>query len=210
MVVLERPAIRPEPLSENARTTFGSASAPAWCLRLLHDANLTPVATPSRQPKASSEDSFIAETLATGDTISSWQSFYKVPQPQPRPSPATTGANSPVAGELVSLLALLGRGVNGHTNVAHGGLVATILDDTMGMVVGLHRSPGMSGYTASLNIKYRKPLRTPSIVLCRTWLESRSGGRKLWLRGTVEDGEGGLFAEAEGLWIEVQEKEPKL
>ncbi|EFY84500.1 thioesterase family protein [Metarhizium acridum CQMa 102] len=189
MVVLERPAIRPEPLSENARTTFGSASAPAWCLRLLHDANLTPVATPSRQPKASSEDSFIAETLATGDTISAWQSFYKVPQPQPRPSPATTGANSPVAGELVSLLALLGRGVNGHTNVAHGGLVATILDDTMGMVEA-------SAY----------PQHCPLPHMAG----EQAGGRKLWLRGTVEDGEGGLFAEAEGLWIEVQEKEPKL
>jgi hypothetical protein len=68
----------------------------------------------------------------------------------------------------------------------------------------------MSGYTAFLNIKFRKPLVTPGIVLCRTWLERRSCGRKLWLRGTIEDGEGGLFAEAESLWIEVEKKVPKL
>ncbi|KAK2612468.1 hypothetical protein QQS21_001572 [Conoideocrella luteorostrata] len=213
MVVLETPTIRTEPLSEIARNTFGSTASPAWCLRLLCDPSLSPIATPSRQPKLSSEDSFIAETLATGNTISAWQSFYKVLRPlSSRPLADTPSVDqtsgSPVAGELVSLLAL-GRGINGHSNVAHGGLVATILDDTMGMVVTLHRSPGMSGYTAFLNMKFRKPLATPSIVLCRTWLE-RSGGRKLWLRGTIEDGEGGLFAEAESLWIEIEKRVLKL
>lgn len=84
MVVLERPAIPSEPLSENAPTAFGSASAPAWCLRLLRDAAAYPR------------------------------------------------------------------------------------------------------------------------------LERRPGGRKLWLRGAVEDVEGGLFAEAEGLWIQTGKQVPRL
>lgn len=213
MVVFEPQDICPEPISEETRAAFSSTSAPAWCLQVLRDPDLCPIATPSRQPKASSEDSFVAETLATATTISAWQSFYKVLR-----SPASLSqADNPyvdhdstsVAGELVSLLAL-GRGINGHTNIAHGGLIAAILDETMGMVVTLHQSPGMSGYTAFINVRFRKPVPTPGSVLCRTWLERRSSGRKLWLRGTVEDGAGGLFAEAESLWIEIERKLQKL
>ena len=213
MVVFEPQDICPEPILEETRATFSSTSAPAWCLRVLGDPDLCPIATPSRQPKASSEDSFVAETLATATTISAWQSFYKALR-----SPASLSvADNPyvdhdtasVEGELVSLLAL-GRGIIGHTNIAHGGLIAAILDETMGMVVTLHRSPGMSGYTAFINVRFRKPVPTPSAILCRTWLQRRPSGRKLWLRGTVEDGEGRLFAEAESLWIEVERKLQKL
>jgi thioesterase superfamily protein 4 len=206
MVVEVRHDIPPTPLSEEARAAFDSPSAPAWCSQILHDPNIYPIATPSREPKASSEDSFIAETLATDAAISVWQTFYRVlrrPSILPaigRPDDDETG---PIAGEFLSLLAL-GRGSNGHANVAHGGLIATILDEIMGVAVVLHRSPGMSGYTALLNVTYKRPVPTPGVVLCRTWLESRSCGRKLWLRGTVEDGQGGVYAEAESLVIEVK------
>lgn len=205
MVVREPQNIHPEPLSEETRAAFNSTSSPAWCLGVLQDPNLFSIATPCRQPKASSEDSFIAETLATATTISAWQSFYRVLED----IAAIDNDTTPLAGELVSLLAL-GRGINGHPNTAHGGLIAAILDETMGMVVGLHSSPGMSGYTAFINVRFKKPVPTPGVVLCRTWLESRSSGRKLWLRGTVEDGEGGLLAEADSLWIEVERRDHKL
>lgn len=60
----------------------------------------------------------------------------------------------------------------------------------------------MSGYTASLKIDFRRPVRTPGVLLCRSWLERREG-RKLWVKGRVEDGQGGLYAEGESLWVEV-------
>lgn len=100
--------------------------------------------------------------------------------------------------------------MNGHADVAHGGLITAVFDETMGMVVGFHKSPGMSGYTTVINVKFRKPVPTPGAILCRTWLGRRSGGRKLWIRGTIEDGEEGLYAEGESLWIEVPRKTPKL
>ena len=213
MVVFKPHNIHPAPLSDETRAAFGGTSAPAWCLEVLHDPSLCPIATPSRQPKANSEDSFVAETLATATTISAWQSFYKVllrpPSLSLTDAPIVDHDTASVASELVSLLAL-GRGINGHTNIAHGGLIAAILDETMGMLVTLHRSPGMSGYTAFINVRFRKPLPTPGTVLCRTWLETKSDGRKMWLRGTVEDGQGGLFAEAESLWIEIERKVEKL
>ena len=213
MVVFEPKNICPEPISEETRAAFSSRTTPAWCSRVLGDPNLLPIATPSRQPKASTEDAFIAETLATANTISAWQSFYKKLLPPSNSSEADAPNDkhdtNPIAGELVSLLTL-GRGTNGYVNVAHGGLISTILDQTMGLVVAFHESVGTFGYTAFMNVKFRKPVPTPGAVLCRSWLERRSGGRKLWVRGTVEDGEGGLFAEAESLWIEVEEKAQKL
>ncbi|RMJ22919.1 Thioesterase superfamily [Aspergillus sp. HF37] len=212
MVVLEPHGIAPQPVSQETRVVFESHTMPSWCLKVLRDPTLRPIATPTRQPKASTEDSFVAETLATGSTISTWQSFYKaVPSQQNKQGETLrlSSDSSPVAGELVTLLAL-GRGMNGHTNVVHGGLIATILDETMGMVAGLHQSPGMSAYTAAVNVSYKKPVPAPGAIVCRTWLEKRSGGRKLWLRGRIEDGEGTLYADAESLWVEVKRKVPKL
>lgn len=212
MVVSERQNISRKPVPDEVRAAFDAASAPAWCSRAFSDPDLIPIATLSREPKASTEDSFIAETLRTPSTISAWQSFYReLPSQSPRPSgdaPDVSHDTTVIKGEVVNILAL-GRGLSGHANVAHGGLISAVLDETMGMVVGVHQSPGMSGFTAYLNVTFKKPLPTPSVVLCRTWLERRSG-RKLWIRGTVEDGEGRLFTEAEGLWVEVERKAPKL
>jgi acyl-coenzyme A thioesterase PaaI-like protein len=212
MVVLETPTIGGEPLSEQARIAFASSTSPAWCLRLLSDPTLKPFGAISRQTKPGNADSFIGETLATSDTISAWQSLYRVPlqsSSRSRADSPSLDQDRPVAGEIVNLLAL-GRGVNGHSNIAHGGLVGTILDDTLGSVVRLHLSPDKSAFTAFLNISFRKPLATPSTVLCRAWLERTSGERKLFLRGAIEDGEGQVFAEAEGLWVVVEREAPKL
>jgi thioesterase superfamily protein 4 len=212
MVVSEPQNISQKPVPEEVRAAFVAASAPAWCLQALRDPDLVPIAMPSREPKASTEDSFVAETLRTSSTISAWQSFYRELQPQLGRSsvenPNVSHDTPVIKGELVNILAL-GKGLSGHANVAHGGLVSAVLDETMGMAVGFHQSPGMSGYTAFLNVTFKKPLPTPSVILCRTWLE-RCSGRKLWVRGRIEDGEGGLFAEAEGLWVEVVKRDQKL
>ncbi|OAQ62427.1 thioesterase superfamily domain-containing protein [Pochonia chlamydosporia 170] len=183
-----KPNLTHEPISTQSLTAFNSPSSPPWSRQLFQDPTLHPIATPCRHPKPTTEDSLVAETLATDHTISAWQSLYRTG------SPKNTG-------ELVSLLAL-GTGVNGHADVAHGGLLALILDEITGNVVELYRGEGMSGYTASLKIDFRRPVRTPGVLLCRSWLERREG-RKLWVRGRVEDGEGGLYAEGESLWVEV-------
>ena len=202
MVVLKPPNLHPKPISQHARETFTSPTAPTWCKRVLTDPSLIPISTLSREPKTSTEDSLFAETLATRHTIAAWQSFYRH---LPQTTAQTRNDSEPPAGELVALLAL-GRGVNGHTDTAHGGILAAILDNLMGLTMSLYQSPGTAGYTVYMTVRFKRPLRTPGAVLCRGWLEEgRSGGRKLFVRGTVEDGEGGVFAEGEGLWVEVPE-----
>lgn len=199
MVVLEPNVTRESP-SEQSLAVFNSESSPPWCRKLFQDPNLCPIATTSRKPKSTTEDSFVAETLATPSTISAWQSFYRTQSSQS--NAGTNQDSAPVAGELISLLAL-GAGINGHTDIAHGGLLSLILDETLGTVVARHILPSKSAFTVSLNVSFKKPVPTPCIVFCRTWLEKRSSGRKYWVRGTIEDGQGMLYAEAEGLWIAV-------
>lgn len=50
---------------------------------------------------------------------------------------------------------------------------------------------------------YKKPVPTPSTVLCRSWVE-RKEGRKVWGKGTVEDGMGTVFALGEALFIGIE------
>ena len=54
--------------------------------------------------------------------------------------------------------------------------------------------------TAYLRVDYKKPVPTPTVVLCRAWVE-RTEGRKMFTVGTIEDGEGGVYAKGEALFI---------
>lgn len=74
--------------------------------------------------------------------------------------------------------------------------------------------------TVTLETRFRKVVRTPSVLLCRARLveggdngdggqkeRGRSGkGRKLEIRGTVEDGLGGVYAEAKAVFWDAGEK----
>jgi thioesterase superfamily protein 4 len=92
----------------------------------------------------------------------------------------------------------LGNGVNGHANMAHGGFVSTILDETMGIAnVQLNYKPT---FTAYLNITFKSPTRTPSVVVCRAWI-AREEGRKRFTYASLEDGEGNVLATAEALFL---------
>jgi len=169
-----------------------------WCSDLLGDSTLRPFDIQSRIPKASTEDSIIAETLASHETVRVWQAFY-------RPSTST----SSTFGEFLFILSL-GTGLNGHPNTLHGGVISLFLDETTSQVACFHQSPNAKSFTASLTVEFKRPVPTPGLILCRAWLESRSKGRKLWVQGTLEDGNGGVYALAQSLFIEVPIRDQKL
>jgi hypothetical protein len=77
-------------------------------------------------------------------------------------------------------------------------VVVTILDETLGAAVGY------PSFTAYLNTLFKLPVATPGVVLCRASVR-RSAGRKFWVSGSLEDGCGTVFAEADGLFIGVKE-----
>lgn len=79
--------------------------------------------TASREPKASGEDSFIAETLSTDRALRACLSL--------RPKEAK---NDDWAYWEVKSFMELGDGVNGHPKIAHGGFLAVLLDEVCGIL----------------------------------------------------------------------------
>jgi len=98
-----------------------------WCASLINDDSYTITPTWSREPKKSSEDLLFGETLHTDRTISACLSLYKKPAPLDRQI------------EEVKTLLALNAGVNGYPNVCHGGVVATMLDEVMGILLTLNK-----------------------------------------------------------------------
>jgi acyl-coenzyme A thioesterase THEM4 len=184
-----------EPVRPDIRAALESIP---WCAGLLSDPAFKPFSTLTRKRKPDTEYSFICRTLATDSTIPLWQAFYR-----------TSGLDRAHIAEVCVILTF-GSGMDGHAGIVHGGLIATVMDEILLLLAGLHKEPYGSGYTAYLKVDYKKPVPTPGTVLARALLESRSSGKKGWLKGSLEDGVGGVFATAECLVIGVLRPRPKL
>lgn len=108
---------------------------------------------------------------------------------------------------------LLGPLAQGHRDVSHGGLVATLLDEAQGSVVfaGMdylneHHPrpdslPDRRIVTLTLEVSYRRAVPAPGAVLARAWME-KVEGRKLFTRAVLEDGVGNVLIEGRGLFLE--------
>ncbi|WEW60264.1 hypothetical protein PRK78_005749 [Emydomyces testavorans] len=173
-----------------------------WCSALLSDPRYAITSTESRTPKATTEDALFAETLNTAKTISACLSFYKKPA-NPR---------EPIA-EVRTLLSIE-SGLNGYPHVCHGGIIATVLDEGMGLLLSLNkdreeeaaRASGRSvqrpaTVTAELTVRYLKPVVTPQTICVIVEL-ARVQGRKIWLQGTIKDYLGTAMVKAEGVFVQ--------
>ena len=98
-----------------------------WCANLIDDPAWMPCNTSSRQAKGSTEDSFLAETLKSDRTIRKLLSMHR----------KAAAEGSPAIQEVRTLIDL-GNGVNGHPNICHGGFVATMLDEAIGILLTLN------------------------------------------------------------------------
>src|SRR5690349_13834430 len=87
----------------------------------------------------------------------------------------------------------LHEGYNGPPwNLAHGGVIAAIFDELLG--VGSIAAAG-GGFTGSLTIRYRKPTTILRPIEMRAWLDHQEG-RKLHMKGEMV-ADGIVTAEAE-------------
>ncbi|KAF2198359.1 hypothetical protein GQ43DRAFT_378806 [Delitschia confertaspora ATCC 74209] len=178
-----------------------------WCAELIQDPLWEPVRTRSRTPKLTTEDAFFAETLSTERTVRHLLSL----------KPRELAGEGWGINEIKTILDL-GNGVSGHPHIAHGGFVATMLDEILSMLITLNvvrehkeareqgRDIGHTGlFTAYLNTTYKKPVPTPGVVLCNAKFERREG-KKIIVTGTIEDGMGKVYATAEGLFVYAKPK----
>lgn len=94
----------------------------------------------------------------------------------------------------------------GPRGYVHGGIIATLLDETMSKAVRSHNIVGM---TRHLEVDYRRPV--PSCAPIR--LEARvyhHEGRKHWAEASILDERGSVLAHGKGLFIEVRPRHEKV
>jgi len=86
----------------------------------------------------------------------------------------------------------------GAPGYAHGGAIATVLDDALGSLLHVIRTPAV---TARLELNYRSPAFIGHPFEIEAWIE-RDEGRKLHLAGELRD-DGVVVAEAKALFLKV-------
>ncbi|KDO31471.1 hypothetical protein SPRG_04086 [Saprolegnia parasitica CBS 223.65] len=91
-----------------------------------------------------------------------------------------------------------GEKLCGHTGIVHGGCISTVCDELFGWT--MYWITGNVGFTAYLNVNFRKPLPTQTSGIIYTELDRREG-RKVFMKARVEDNDGTLYTEASALFI---------
>jgi acyl-coenzyme A thioesterase PaaI-like protein len=103
-----------------------------------------------------------------------------------------------IVGSEVAGTVTCGSAYEGPPGHVHGGFIAAMFDDLLGLAQGLSGHHGMTG---RLTVHYRSPTPLHTELTLRGWLE-RADGRKIVCKGTMFAGDT-LCAEAEGLFITV-------
>jgi acyl-coenzyme A thioesterase PaaI-like protein len=93
----------------------------------------------------------------------------------------------------------LGPAFEGAPGRAHGGVVAALFDEVMGLALSV---TGSLAFTGKLVVTYRAPTPLGVPLRARAWPSHRSG-RKLTIAAELHSGPT-LLAEAEGLFIAVE------
>ena len=113
-------------------------------------------------------------------------------------NPLGLGARLWRDGDAAVLEVSLGPAFEGAPGRAHGGVVAALIDETMGIVLVLH---GELAFTVQLQVAYRAPTPVGELLVARAHVVARDG-RKLTIKAVVHCGEL-LVAEATALFIGV-------
>ncbi|KXJ89986.1 HotDog domain-containing protein [Microdochium bolleyi] len=153
-------------------------SAP-WCAHVLDDAAFSHALTPSRTVKGGIGDMFVAETMATADTIPRWVTMFRRHD-----------------GAIVQTRTLLQveEKVNGWPGVAHGGMTSFLLDECSALLLRLRRFVDKDAallpagsVTAGLNVSFKGQVPAPGVLLVTATLR-RIEGRKYFVDAEITAG----------------------
>lgn len=87
----------------------------------------------------------------------------------------------------------------GYSEIMHGGLVTTLLDEAMAKVINIR---GIKAVTATLDMKFRNPvLIGKSLKIFGELVEEKK--RRCVLKAWLEDEEGKILAEASSIFIKL-------
>ena len=98
---------------------------------------------------------------------------------------------------------ILGETYQGGGGMAHGGIIALLLDEVMGKVC---RFREVRAVTAELTIQYLKPVKVDEEIVVEGY-EAEVKGRNLFLVGEIRNGAGVVLAKGTGRFVVIGQKE---
>jgi uncharacterized protein (TIGR00369 family) len=101
-------------------------------------------------------------------------------------------ANRKIVGRFV-----LGARYQGGGGMAHGGIIATLLDEAMGKVCRFREARAV---TAELTVEYVKPIHVENEIVVEA-SEQESKGRNLFLTGEIRNAAGEVLARGRGRFV---------
>ena len=122
-------------------------------------------------------------------------------------NPKGLGVQFHYQNEFILAEVTLDVGQQGAPFLAHGGALASILDEAMGVACWRKGHTVMSG---RIEVDYRKPAPLGQPLEVVAWVD-REDGRKVWAEGCIFDAEGTRLTESRSLFIEARKnfkKEP--
>ncbi len=93
---------------------------------------------------------------------------------------------------------VLGERYQGGGGMAHGGIIATLLDEAMGKVC---RFRGVRAVTAELRVQYLKPVNVRDEIIVEGWEESEQKGRNLFHVGELRNPAGEILARGQARFV---------
>jgi acyl-coenzyme A thioesterase PaaI-like protein len=114
-------------------------------------------------------------------------------------NPGTLGLRLAIEGERVRGHCTLDDRHQGAPGFAHGGAVATALDDTLGTLLMVLGQPGV---TVRLEVNYRRPAFLGRSFELEAWVE-REDGRKIHMGAEMRD-HGEVVADAAAMFLQVE------
>ena len=97
---------------------------------------------------------------------------------------------------------ILGERYQGGGGMAHGGIIATLLDEAMGKVC---RFREVRAVTAELTVEYKKPVKVDEEIVVEGF-EIEHKGRNLFLAGEIKNAAGEVLAKGRGRFVVIGQK----
>ncbi len=100
----------------------------------------------------------------------------------------------------------LGPRYQGGGGMAHGGIIALLLDEVMGKVCKFSNARAV---TAELQIEYLKPVPVNEEIVVEGW-QDKEKGRNMYHCGEIRNAAGGVLARGRGRFVVIAPRDPAL
>ncbi|KAM5347890.1 hypothetical protein ACJ41O_007714 [Fusarium nematophilum] len=171
-----------------------------WTAALLSTPEAIPFLPGCRNPASPLHDQFFGASLNNPRGLSHLISFFRTPSVDAARDPSRSIT------EAITLVSV-GDGVSGYPGVVHGGFVASLLDESMGMVFELNsalrkeaRAFTTPNVTGGLDVTFLRPVPTNSVLRITATVEEVDG-RKTRIRSEITDENGDVLAKCASRWV---------